>query len=334
MNSTAFHSIDVEAKEFCKLGLAVIQNEAQALLDLTQRIDHHFEAACQLILSASEGRVIVIGMGKSGHISRKIASTFASLGTPSFFIHPAEAIHGDLGMITSKDVLIIISYSGNTPEILTLLPSVKRLGIPIISITGHPQSQLALAANINLNVAIQQEACPLGLAPTTSTTATLVMGDALAIALLKTKGFTTEDFAKSHPGGNLGRKLLLKINDIWQAGTALPQVDESVTISDALLEVTEKKLGMTCVVDKTGKLVGVYTDGDIRRTLNLQLDIHTTSISAVMTRTCKTILPGMLAAEALAIMQQFVITSLVVTDAENRPQAVVHLHDLLRAGVV
>lgn len=328
------NSVDMEAKEFCKLGVAVFKNEAQALLDLSKRLDHHFEAACQLILSAHEGRVIVIGMGKSGHISRKIASTFASLGTPAFFIHPAEALHGDLGMITTKDVLIMISYSGNTPEILTLLPSIKRLDVPIISITGNPKSNLALAANINLNVAIKHEACPLGLAPTTSTTATLVMGDALAIALLKSKSFTSADFAKSHPGGNLGRKLLLEIDELWHTGEALPKVSEAVSISDALIEVTEKKLGMTCVIDKAGKLVGVYTDGDIRRTLNLQLDIHSTAISTAMTRECKTIFPGMLATEALALMRQFTITSLVVTNTENHPLAVIHIHDLLRAGVV
>lgn len=323
----------MDTLDFCKLGIAVIENEAQALFDLSKRINHDFEKACQLILSA-EGRVIVTGMGKSGHIARKIASTFASLGTPAFFIHPAEAIHGDLGMITSKDILIMLSYSGNTPEMLTLLPSLKRMAIPIISISGQPKSPLALAANINLNIAIQHEACPLGLAPTTSTTATLVMGDALAIALLKVKGFTKEDFAKSHPGGSLGKKLLLKIDNLWQTGDALPRVHETLSISEALIEVTEKKLGMTCVVDDQGKLVGVYTDGDIRRTLNNQVNIHTTPIAEVMTRHCKTIQPGLLAAEALALMQRHTITSLVVTNDEQCPHAIVHLHDILRAGIV
>jgi arabinose-5-phosphate isomerase len=319
--------------DFRQLGLAVVENEAQALFDLSKSIDHHFEKACHMLLS-TEGRVIVAGMGKSGHIARKIASTFSSLGTPAFFLHPAEAIHGDLGMITSKDILIMISYSGNTPEIISLLPSLKRLAVPIISITGQPQSPLALIANVNLNIAIQQEACPLGLAPTTSTTVTLVMGDALAIALLQSKKFTKEDFAHSHPGGSLGRKLLLKIDTLWQAGTSVPRVHESLSISEALIEVTEKKLGMTCVVNDEGALVGIYTDGDIRRTLNNQVNIHSTPISAVMTRHCKTIQPGLLAAEALTMMQKHAITSLVVTTDNQYPHAVIHLHDILRAGII
>ena len=323
----------MDSVDFCQLGLAVIENEAQALFDLSKSIDHHFEKACQMLMS-TEGRVIVTGMGKSGHIARKISSTFSSLGTPAFFLHPAEAIHGDLGMITSKDILIVLSYSGNTPEIISLLPSLKRLAVPIISITGQPQSPLALIANVNLNIAIQHEACPLGLAPTTSTTVSLVMGDALAIALLQSKKFTKEDFANSHPGGSLGRKLLLKVDALWQTGTAVPRVHESISISDALIEVTEKKLGMTCVINDDGVLVGVYTDGDIRRTLNNQVNIHSTPISSVMSRHCKTIHSGLLAAEALAIMQRHAITSLVVTTDNHYPHAVVHLHDILRAGII
>lgn len=319
--------------DFCKLGLAVIETEAKAIFDLSQRIDQHFEKACQILL-AQTGRVVVTGMGKSGHIGKKIASTFASIGTPAFFMHPGEASHGDLGMITANDAILALSYSGNTPELLTLLPLIKRLAIPIISMTGNPTSPLAEAADVNLNVAIEQEACPLGLAPTTSTTATLVMGDALAVALLQAKGFTAEDFARSHPGGNLGKRLLLKIDSLWHAGEALPLVREDTTVREALVEVTDKKLGMACVVDRNGILVGVYTDGDIRRTLTNELDIHTTFLSKVMTKSCKRVLPGLLAVEALNLMQKHSITSLVVVDHDQRPQAVVHLHDILRAGVI
>lgn len=320
--------------DFCKLGLAVIDNEAKAIFDLRRRIDKQFDAACRIILAAKNSRVILTGMGKSGHIGRKIASTFASLGTPAFFVHPAEAIHGDLGMITTKDVVLIISYSGQTPEILSLLPSLVRLNVPIIALTGNMESIIAKAATVVLNIGVDQEACPLGLAPTTSTTATLVMGDALAIALLDSKGFTKEDFANSHPGGALGKKLLLKIDHIWQTGAAVPMVNEKISIKEALFEVTEKKLGMTCIVDNEGMLVGIYTDGDIRRTLNKQIDIHTTSIAEVMTKNYKTIQAGMLAAEALSIMQEYKITSLVVTDERKNPYAIVHMHDLLRSGVV
>lgn len=318
--------------DFCKLGLAVIETEAKAIFNLTQRINQDFEKACQLLLTQA-GRVVVTGMGKSGHIGKKIASTLASIGTPAFFMHPSEASHGDLGMITEKDIILALSYSGNTPEILTLLPLFKRLAIPLISITGNPASPLAEAATVNLNVEVEQEACPLGLAPTTSTTATLVMGDALAIALLQAKGFTAEDFARSHPGGNLGKRLLLQIDGLWSGGDTLPVVGETMSVREALVEVTEKKLGMTCVVNKIGKLVGVYTDGDIRRTLTKELDIHSTPLSEVMTKACKTVSPGLLAVDALNLMQQHSITSLVVTDSEHRPLAVVHLHDILRAGV-
>ncbi|OGV27535.1 MAG: D-arabinose 5-phosphate isomerase [Legionellales bacterium RIFCSPHIGHO2_12_FULL_37_14] len=320
--------------DFCKLGLAVTETEAQAIFDLSQKIDKNFDAACRLILAASEGRVILTGMGKSGHIGRKIASTFASLGTPAFFVHPAEATHGDLGMITKKDILIIISYSGNTPEILSLLPSIIRLNVPIIALTGNLESPLAKSATVTLHIGVGKEACPFGLAPTTSTTVTLVMGDALAIALLNSKGFTKEDFANSHPGGNLGKKLLLKIDQIWQTGEAIPKVKAATCIKDALEEVTAKRLGMTCVVNHNDELVGVYTDGDIRRTLNKQVDIHKTPIAEVMTVNCKTTQPGTLAAEALSVMQTNKITSLIVVDDKKSIQAIVHLHDLLRAGVI
>lgn len=317
---------------FSKLGLAVIETEAQAVFELTQRIDHRFEKACELLL-ACKGRVIVTGMGKSGHIANKIAATFSSTGTPAFFMHPGEASHGDLGMLTRQDVVVAISNSGSTNEIATLLPLIKRLDVPLITLTGNEQSILAKAADVNLDVSVEKEACPLGLAPTTSTTVALVMGDALAVALLETKGFSAEDFALAHPGGALGRRLLLRIDDLWHNKEQLPLVSEGATISEALMEVTAKKLGMTCVIDSKGRLTGIYTDGDVRRTLTYNIDIHTSSIDTVMSKNCKTIKKGLLAAEALALMQKYSITSLAVVNDENQPIAVVHLHDLLRAGV-
>jgi arabinose-5-phosphate isomerase len=317
---------------FCKLGLAVIETEAQAVFALTQRINEYFNTACELLL-ACKGRVVVTGMGKSGHIGHKIASTFSSTGTPAFFMHPGEASHGDLGMITRQDIVLAISYSGFTSEILTLLPLLKRLEVPLVTLTGNSKSTLAKAANVNLDISIHQEACPLGLAPTTSTTVSLVMGDALAIALLQARGFSAEDFALSHPGGTLGKRLLLRIDELCHQGKELPLVNEQATLKEALIEVSEKKLGMTCVINAQGYLTGVYTDGDIRRTLNQNFDINTTPLSSVMSRNCKTITKGLLAAEALAIMQKYKITSLVVIDEQSKPIAVVHLHDLLRAGV-
>lgn len=317
---------------FCTLGLAVIETEARAILELSQRIDERFEKACQLLLGC-QGRIVVTGMGKSGHIANKIASTLSSTGTPAFFMHPGEASHGDLGMITRQDVVLAISHSGNTQELVVLLPLLKRLGVPLITLTGHLDSILATSADVNLDISIEQEACPLGLAPTTSTTVSLVMGDALSIALLQARGFSAEDFALSHPGGNLGKRLLLRIDELWHSGKDLPIVQENVPIREALIEVTDKKLGMTAVVNKNGLLVGVYTDGDIRRTLNKEYDINITPLHEVMTRSCLTIQPGVLAAEALSTMQKHLITSLVVIDSENRPTAVIHLHDLLRAGV-
>lgn len=317
---------------FCTLGLAVIETEAQAVFELTQRIDERFEQACRLLLACT-GRVIVTGMGKSGHIGGKIAATLSSTGTPAFFMHPGEASHGDFGLITRQDTVIAISNSGSTHEIITLLPLLKRMGVPLISLTGNPDSPLAKSANVNLDVSIHQEACPLGLAPTTSTTVSLVMGDALAIALLQARGFSETDFAMAHPGGALGRRLLLRVDDICHRGNDLPITRDDATIATALIEVAAKKLGMTCAVDARGILTGVYTDGDIRRTLTRQLDINSTRLEEVMTKQCKTIPQGMLAAEALAVMQDFRITSLVLTDDDHRPVAVVHLHDLLRAGV-
>lgn len=318
---------------FCKLGLAVIETEAQAIFELTQRLDERFEKACQLLLTC-QGRIVVTGMGKSGHIGKKIAATFASTGTPAFFMHPGEASHGDVGMITPQDIVLAISHSGNTHELLALIPSIKRLNVPLITLTGYPESPLALAANINLDVSIHQEACPLGLAPTTSTTVSLVMGDALAIALLQAKGFTADDFARSHPGGTLGKKLLLKIEDLFHKDHEIPIVHEDVTVREALLEVSEKKLGMTCVVNHHNQLVGVYTDGDIRRTLTGAYDINTTPLKQVMSRQYRSIEHNALAVEALTLMQQHRITSLVIKDEQDHPTAVIHIHDLLRAGVV
>lgn len=317
---------------FCTLGLAVIETEAQAVFKLTQKIDERFDKACTLLLEC-RGRIVVTGMGKSGHIANKLAATFSSTGSPAFFMHPGEASHGDLGMITRQDIVVAISHSGNTAEIVTLLPILKRLEVPLITLTGNMESVLAKTADVNLDVSIEQEACPLGLAPTTSTTVSLVMGDALAIALLQARGFSAEDFALSHPGGMLGKRLLLHIDELYHQGPELPIVNERATISEALIEVTEKKLGMTCVVDNHGYLVGVYTDGDVRRTLNRQCDINTTQLKEVMTQNCQTINKGMLAAEAVAIMHKHSITALVVVDNENRPHAVLHLHDLLKAGV-
>lgn len=318
--------------DFCKLGLAVIEIEAQAIFELAQRIDARFEAACKLLL-ACKGRVIVTGMGKSGHIANKIAATLSSTGSPAFFMHPGEASHGDFGMITSEDVVIAISNSGNTQELLVLLPLIKRLAIPLISLTGSTESPIATLANVNLDVSVRNEACPLGLAPTTSTTAALVMGDALAIVLLQARGFSAEDFARAHPGGALGKRLLLRVDDIWHQGENLPVVNQETSVRDTLLEVTAKKLGMTCVVNESGCLVGIYTDGDVRRTLTQEFDIHTTPLKTVMTPNCRTIPKGTLAAEALALMQQHSITSLIVVDDYNRPTAVVHLQDLLRANI-
>lgn len=318
---------------FCELGLSVIETEAQAVFELGRNLDLRFNRACEILLSC-KGRIVVTGMGKSGHIGGKIAATLASTGSPAFFMHPGEANHGDLGMLTRDDVVLAISYSGATQEIVSLLPIMKRLGVPLIAMTGSPDSPIANLANVHLDIGVTQEACPLGLAPTTSTTVSLVLGDALAIALLKARGFSVEDFARSHPGGSLGKRLLLKIDDLWHADDYLPCIIESASIREALIVVTAKKLGMTCVVDHLGQLMGIFTDGDVRRCLTQDIDIKTTALSEIITRNPHTVTPGMLAAEALSLMQKHKITSLAVIDTQNRPLAVVHLHDLLRAGVI
>lgn len=321
------------AEKLKALGLAVIQAEAHAVAQLVHKIDATFVQACELML-ACRGRIVVIGMGKSGHIANKIAATLASTGNPAFFVHPGEASHGDLGMITATDVVLLLSNSGETEEILTILPVIKRLGIPLISLTGNPQSTLAQVAHCNLDVSVEKEACPLGLAPTSSTTAALAMGDALAVALLEAKGFSAADFARSHPKGRLGRRLLLLTSDIMHSGDSIPQVLATASLRDALVEMTRKGLGMTAIVDTQQQLLGIYTDGDLRRTLDKQLDIHQTQIIEVMNPHCKTIAPESLAVDALSMMQQYKISGLLVVDAHQSVVGAVHMHDLLRAGVV
>lgn len=320
-------------QDFCNSALRAIRIEREAIEALESRINGDFSRACEVIM-ACKGRVVVTGMGKSGHIGNKIAATLASTGTPAFFVHPGEASHGDLGMITPQDVVIAISNSGSTSEVVTILPLIKRMGAPLISMTGNPDSVLAQEAVANLDVSVAIEACPLGLAPTSSTTATLVMGDALAVALLEARGFSAEDFAFSHPGGSLGRRLLLRVSDIMHTGEQIPQVAEGTTLSGALLEITRKGLGMTTVVNAAGTLTGIFTDGDLRRTLDKSVDVHTTPIQDVMTRNGKTIGADHLAAEALNIMEEMKINALPVTDANGRLVGAINMHDLLRAGVI
>ena len=319
--------------DFIAAGQQVIATEQAALETLKPFINDNFQQACQLILEC-KGRVVVMGMGKSGHIGNKIAATLASTGTPSFFVHPAEASHGDLGMITANDVVIAISNSGEAHEILSILPVLKRLHIPLISITANGQSSLAQFANISLEIGKSVEACPLGLAPTSSTTATLVLGDALAVALLAARGFTAEDFALSHPGGALGRKLLLRVADLMHSGDNVPIVQEQTLIRDALLEISRKGLGMTAVVNQQGQLTGIYTDGDLRRTLDLEVDIRTSPIVQVMSKNPKTIRQHLLAAEAVALMEEKKINGVIVVDEQHKPIGALNMHDLLKAGVV
>ncbi len=315
------------------LAQSVLEIEAAGIMALHARIDESFTQACSTML-ACEGRIVVIGMGKSGHIGEKIAATLASTGTPAFFVHPGEASHGDMGMITAKDVVLAISYSGYTQELLTLIPAIKRLHVPLIGLTGNPNSALALASNVHLNVAVAREACPLGLAPTASTTATLAMGDALAIALLQARGFTEEDFARSHPAGALGRKLLLKISDIMHQGDHIPKVQKTAYLSEALLEMSQKNLGMTAVVDEYDHVCGIFTDGDLRRAISQNLNIHLEKIKNNMTTPCATVSADMLAAEALTLMQDKKINALLVTDTNNKLVGAFNMHDLLRAQVI
>jgi arabinose-5-phosphate isomerase len=319
--------------DFRQLGRRTLEIERDAVAALIGRVDEPFERACRLML-ACKGRVVVTGMGKSGHIGGKIAATLASTGTPSFFVHPGEASHGDLGMITREDMVLAISNSGETPELLTILPLIKRMGAPLVAMTGKPASTLAQVADAHLDVSVSQEACPHNLAPTASTTATLAMGDALAVALLDARGFTPEDFALSHPGGALGRRLLLKISDVMRSGEQIPRVAPGTPLTAALLEMTHKGLGMTAVVDADGGIVGIYTDGDLRRTLERGIDVRVARIDEVMTRGGRTVAADHLAAEAVRLMEQYKIAVLMVTDNAGRLVGAIHMQDLLRAGVV
>ncbi|GAA0470096.1 arabinose-5-phosphate isomerase KdsD [Tatumella punctata] len=318
--------------DFKEAGRKVLRIEREGLAQLEQYINADFSRACE-ILYQCQGKVVVMGMGKSGHIARKMAATFASTGTPSFFVHPAEASHGDLGMVGRDDVVIAISNSGESHEILALIPVIKRLNITLICISSRPESTMGKAADLHLTVKVPEEACPLGLAPTTSTTATLVMGDALAVALLEARGFTAEDFALSHPGGALGRKLLLHVSDVMHSGDEIPCVSRHATLRDALLEITRKKLGMTVITEDDMTIAGIFTDGDLRRVIDMDINFQSTPIAEVMTPGGIRVPATILAVDALNIMQNKNITSLLVAD-NNRLVGVIHMHDMLRAGVV
>ena len=323
---------DAASISFATSAKRTIRMESEAVAALEQRIGTDFERACELLLQ-TRGRVIVTGMGKSGHIARKIAATLASTGTPAFFVHPGEASHGDMGMITADDAVIALSNSGSVAEIVTLLPLLKRMGTRLVSMTGNPDSVLARSSDVHLDTGVETEACPLDLAPTSSTTTALVMGDALAIALLEARGFTADDFAFSHPGGTLGKKLLLKVADVMRAGDNIPQVAPATPLSEALLEISNKGLGMTTITDAHGKLVGVFTDGDLRRTLKAKVDINATPMAELMSAGAKTVTPDMLAAEAMRIMEENEISSLVVVEEGRRVAGVIHLMHLLHAGL-
>ena len=318
--------------DFQQVGKDVLRIERDGLNNLEQYINHDFDRACQLIFTC-QGKVVVMGMGKSGHIGKKIAATLASTGTPSFFVHPGEASHGDLGMINNKDVVLAISNSGESGEILALLPVLKRIKVPLICMTNNPDSNMGKYADIHLCIKVPQEACPLGLAPTTSTTATLVMGDALAIALLTARGFTADDFALSHPGGALGRKLLLLVRDLMSRGDDIPYISKSASLREALVEITRKKLGMTVICDDEMNIEGIFTDGDLRRIFDMGIDLNNAKIADLMTPGGIRVSPNILAVEALNLMQSKHVTSLLVAE-NNKLVGVLHMHDLLQAGVV
>ncbi|MCC7097089.1 MAG: KpsF/GutQ family sugar-phosphate isomerase [Thermomonas sp.] len=328
------HTARPDEFDFAASGRRVFATESEALAAVGGRIDTQFDAACRMVLG-SRGRVVCTGMGKSGHVARKIAATLASTGTPSFYVHPGEAAHGDLGMVTDADVVLALSYSGESDEILLLLPALRRQGNRVIAMTGNPGSALALEADLHLDVSVPVEACPLKLAPTSSTTASLAMGDALAVALLEARGFTSDDFARSHPAGALGRRLLLHITDVMHVGKEIPKVRPDATISEALVEISSKRLGMTAVVDGEDRLLGLYTDGDLRRSLDDDhVDLRHTRIDAVMTQAPKTIDADALAVEAAQLMEAHKINALLVTDHSGRVVGALNIHDLLRARVV
>lgn len=315
------------------LAREVLRIEADAVQMLAARLDENFLRALDIILCC-KGRVIVSGMGKSGHIARKIAATMSSTGTPAYFVHPGEASHGDLGMITSEDVIIALSYSGESQELMTIVPVIKRQGAKLVSMTGNPLSSLAMAADVHLNAAVDKEACPMGLAPTASTTAALALGDALAVALLDAKGFGAEDFARSHPGGSLGRRLLTRVRDIMRSGERLPMVHEDALLSDAIMEISRKGVGMTAIVDAGQRVLGIYTDGDLRRTLAKKLDFNATPVRSVMSANPRCIGPDALAAEAVQIMEQHNISQMLVVDEQHKLVGALNMHDLLHAKVI
>ncbi|MDR1012242.1 MAG: KpsF/GutQ family sugar-phosphate isomerase [Coxiellaceae bacterium] len=323
----------LDTREIKQLARMVIDTEAQAILGLRDRIDDNFVKICELLL-ACRGRIIITGIGKAGHIGNKIAATLSSTGSPAFFVHPSEARHGDIGAITKNDVVIAISNSGNTEEILAILPFIRLLGVPLIGITGNLTSILAKTADINLDIKVEKEACPLGLAPTSSTAAILAMGDALAMVLLKLRGFTIEDFAHSHPGGILGKRLLLKVDDLMRTGNAIPRVTQDTLLIETIIEITNKRMGMTLVTDNNNVLVGIFTDGDLRRVIDKNLDIRDTKICDVMTKNYKTIIQGILIMEAIKTMEMYQITTLIVIDSNNFPVGVIHIHDLLKSGLM
>ncbi len=324
---------ELDRESIVRLGKEVLETETGAIKGLMGAVDDDFVNACKTCLGC-EGRIVVIGMGKSGHIAGKIAATLASTGTPSFFVHPGEASHGDLGMITAGDVVLAISNSGETGEITLLLPLIKRLGVPLITMTGKSQSTLAREADVNLNVGVAKEACPLNLAPTASTTATLAMGDALAVVLLEMRGFTEEDFALSHPGGSLGRRLLLRVSDLMRTGDRIPRVKPGTPVREGLLEMTRTGLGITAIVNDDDIIVGVFTDGDLRRTIDTGCDLQNTLIDDVMTTDCKTINKDVLAAEAVRMMETFAVTALLVANEDRRLIGAFNVHDLLHAGAM
>ncbi len=322
-----------DSQRLIEMGREALRIEARAVAALVDRLGDDFGQACRMLLACS-GRVVVSGMGKSGHVGGKIAATLASTGTPAFFLHPAEASHGDLGMVTKGDVVLAISYSGETAELLTILPLFKRMGAPLIAMTGNPASTLGREADVHLDISVPAEACPLNLAPTASTTATLAMGDALAVALLKHRGFTEADFARSHPGGSLGRRLLLHVTDVMRRGDDLPRVGPDTPLTEGLLEMSRKRLGLTAIVDGDDRVLGIFTDGDLRRTLDRRADIHGSRMSEVMTRNPRSIGPDELAAEAVLLMEKHAVNGLLVLDDSGRLVGALNVHDLLRAGVM
>jgi arabinose-5-phosphate isomerase len=326
---------EAQARRALDLAREALDVEGEAIRKLSARLgrDDSVPRAVALMM-ACKGRVVVSGMGKSGHIGRKIAATLASTGTPALFLHPGEAAHGDLGMVTSQDVLVAISYSGESSELAIVIPAVKRMGVPVIAMTGKPESSLALAADVHLDVSVEKEACPLNLAPTASTTATLALGDALAVALLELRGFRSDDFARSHPGGALGRRLLTHVRDVMRSGDAVPKVNPDALLTDALLEISHKGMGMTAIVDDAGRPVGVFTDGDLRRLIEKVQDFSKLAIRDVMHPNPRRVHPEQLAVDAVAVMEEFRINQMLVTDTDGVLVGALHIHDLTRAKVI